>query len=103
MLESVRQQWREGARRLAAEQPDPIRYAQLCDLVTEVTAEIRRRVGQHFTLAELAAAHAEADDWVREVVRDSTPPEARAGVRDAALVGDAAFAAYARGAVDWSP
>jgi hypothetical protein len=103
MHESTRQQWREASRRLAAEKRDPIRYGQLCDLVDVVVAELRRRVGQHFTLSELASAHAGADDWVREVVRDATPAKPRAGTRDTALVGDAAFDLYARGASDWSP
>jgi hypothetical protein len=36
------------------------------------------------------------------VVR-ATPPKSRAGLRDAALVQDAAFADYARGASDYRP
>lgn len=103
VLESARQQWQDGARRLEAEAPDAARYAHLCALVEAVLAELPRRVGQHFTLADLAAAHAAGDDWIRDVVDDATPAKARAGLRDATMVGEAAFAAYARGAVDWSP
>ena len=103
VLDSARHQWGEGARRLEAERPDDVRYAQLCDLVDAVTAELRRRVGQHFTLTELAGVHGGAEDWVRDVVRDATPAKARVGIRDVALVQDAAFGAYARGALDWSP
>ena len=40
---------------------------------------------------------------MRDVVVRSTPARARAGVRDAALVQDAAFAQYARGASDYRP
>jgi hypothetical protein len=44
-----------------------------------------------------------SEDWVRDVVVRSAPPRARAGVRDTALVQDAAFAQYARGASDYQP
>ena len=103
MLESARQQWEEGSRRLGAEARDPVRYGQLCDLVDAVVAGLRRRVGQHFTLSELASAHGGADDWVRELVHDAIPEKPRVGIRDAALVEDAAFAVYSRGATDWEP
>ncbi len=103
MLESARQQWEEGRGRLAAEAADPVRHGQLCDLVAAVVSELRRRVGQRYTLGELAIAHAGADDWVRDVVDDAMPAEPRVGIGDASLVQDAAFAAYARGAGDWRP
>lgn len=103
LIESARQQWEEGSRRLADEASDAVRYRQLCDLVDAVLDELRRRVGHQFTLAELADAHSHADDWVREVVREMTPPKAKVGIRDAALVQDAAFRAYSRGAGDYTP
>lgn len=103
VIESARQQWEEGRRRIGDAASDPVRFQQLADLVGVVSAELRRRLGPHYTLAELAAAHAAADDWVREVVRDSLPEKARVGVGDSALVQDAAFAGYARGAGDWRP
>ncbi len=103
MIESARQQWEEGRRRLGAEAADPVRHGQLCDLVDAVVAVLRRQVGQHFTLSELASVYGRADDWVRELVREEAPERPRVGIHDAALVGDAAFAAYARGATDWEP
>jgi len=102
-LASARQEWEEASRRLAAEARDELRYRQLCDLVDAVVDGLRRRVGHTFSLEQLAAAHAEAEDWVREVVREGAPPRARVGVGDAALVQDAAFAVYARGAGDYRP
>jgi hypothetical protein len=60
-------------------------------------------VGQTFTLAELAYAYEGSEDWVRDVVVRSAPPRARAGIRDVALVQDAAFALYAQGASDYKP
>lgn len=103
MLESARQQWEEGSRRLGAEAGDPVRYEQLCDLVDAVVIALRRRVGRQFTLSELVSVHGGADDWVRELVRDAIPEKPHVGIRDAALVEDAAFAVYARGATDWEP
>jgi hypothetical protein len=102
-VESARQQWDDGARRLAGEVRDPARYRQLCDLVDAVVAELRRRVGQHYSLEQLAAAHRDADAWVPEVIRSNVMRQARVGTRDASLVQDAAFYAYARGAGDYRP
>ena len=102
MLETARYQWDEGRRRLESAGADTARHRHLSVLVDAVVAELRRRIGQTFTLAELAEAYEGAEDWVREVVA-STPPRARAGTRDASLVQDAAFAEYARGAIDYTP
>ncbi len=103
MLETARQQWDDGKRRLDAEGEGTARSRHLWMLVEAVVAELRRRVGQTFTLAELARAYEGSEDWVHEVVLRATPPRPRAGIRDAALVQDAAFAHYARGASDYRP
>ena len=103
MLATARHQWEEGTRRLAAEQANGVRYRQLAELVDAVLDELRRRVGQTYTLADLAAAYERAEDWVRDVVLESAPPRGAVGVRDAALVQDAAFGSYARGATDYRP
>lgn len=103
MLETARQQWEEGRRRLDSEGEDTARSRHLLALVEAVVDELRRRVGQTFTLADLARAYDGSEDWVRDVVARSTTPRARAGIRDAALVQDAAFARYARGAADYRP
>ncbi len=103
MLESARYQWEEGLRRLAAEGQETARARHLSILVDAVMDELRRRVGHTFTLAELAEAYDGAEDWAREVVVGAVQPRFRAGVRDAAVVLDAAFARYARGASDYVP
>ena len=104
MLDVARFQWEEGVRRLEAERSDAVRYRQLSALVDSVADELRRRVGQTFTLAELARAYAGAEEWVRETVVDEAPAQAaRVGVADAAVVLDAAFGRYARGASDYAP
>lgn len=100
---SARHQWEDGSRRLAAEAGDALRHRQLLDLVDAVGAELRRRLGQRFSLEDLAAVHAGAEDWVRDVVRETASPRGRAGIRDVGLVQDAAFHVYARGAVDYRP
>lgn len=103
MLETARHQWDEGRRRLEAEGEGTARSRHLLLLVDAVVAELRKRVGQSYTLADLARAYEGSEDWVRDVVVQATPPRSRAGVRDASLVQDAAFADYARGASDYSP
>jgi hypothetical protein len=102
-LPSARQQWEEGKRRLAGEGEDTARSRHLDLLVDAVVDELRRRIGQTYTLGELAGAYAGADDWVRDIIVMSLPPRPRAGVRDAAVIQDAAFARYAQGALDYSP
>ncbi len=103
MLETARYQWAEGARRLETERLEGARYRQLAALVDAVVNELRRRVGQTFTLADLAAHYGGAEDWVRDVVVREVPPRAQAGVPDTTLVQDAAFGRYARGATDYRP
>jgi hypothetical protein len=100
---SARHQWEEGKRRLAEEGLDTARSRHLSVLIDAVVDELRRRVGQRYTLADLAAAYEGAEDWVREVVVRSVGPKFRAGVRDTALVQDAAFGRYAQGASDYQP
>jgi len=102
-LPSARHQWDEGRRRLAGEGEDTARSRHLDLLVDAVVDELRRRIGQTYTLRDLAGVYDGADDWVRDVIVTSLPPRPRAGVRDAADIQDAAFARYAVGAVDYSP
>ena len=63
-------------------------------LVDAVSAELRRRVGGTFTLAELAAAYAGAERWSRAVVSEQAP--APGWPRLLSLVEAAAFHEYAR-------
>jgi hypothetical protein len=100
---SARHQWEDGRRRLAEAGEDTARSRHLLLLVDAVADELRKRVGQTFTLAELARAYERSEDWVRDVIAEAAPPKARAGVRDTALVQDAAFARYAQAAVDYDP
>jgi hypothetical protein len=100
-VESVRQEWEHGYRRFEESVRDPVLRPQLLEQLEVVTDELRKRVGQTFTLAQLVAVYARADDWVRAAVeeRDERP----GWVRTVALVQDAAFHQYQRGAVDYNP
>jgi hypothetical protein len=98
VVESARQQWATGHRRLADQAADRNLYLRLLDEVGLVLDELSRRVGQTFTLAELAEAYRESDRWLLDVLGSRS-----GGVTNLALVGDAAFHVYARGAVDYLP
>jgi hypothetical protein len=100
-LDLARQQWADGDRRIEAARPDPPRYGTLRRQVDVVIAGLRKRVGQVFTLDELAGAYDGADEWARSLIDDADPegmPSSEPGT-----VADAAFHAYARGATDYSP
>jgi hypothetical protein len=95
-VEHARQQWEEGDRRLKSHSSDPVLYDRLYRQVDTIIDELNRRLGQTFTLAELADAYRESDRWLPQVV----PP---GGAGHIALVQDAAFHRHARGAVDYVP
>jgi hypothetical protein len=96
-VENARLQWDDGYRRLREHASDRPLYQGLVAQVEVLLDELNRRVGQTFTLAELAAAYHHADRWLLEVL----PPGPSA--THVGLVADAAFHLYARGAVDYAP
>ena len=98
-IELVRQEWQEGYRRLESLRDDRSRYDVLLVQLEVVGDELRKRVGQTYTLAELAAAYRDADRWARELVEERAPT--LGWPRDLALVLAAAFHAYQRGAADY--
>jgi hypothetical protein len=100
-VESVRQEWEQGNRRLEAFAHDRARYVGLLEQVDALTDELRRRVGQTFTLAELAEAYAGAERWSRDVIAERAP--APGWPATLSVVEDAAFHRYQRGAIDYEP
>jgi hypothetical protein len=102
-LTNARQQWAEGKRQLDAAGEETARSRHLGILVDAVTAELPKRVGPTFTLAQLADVYEQSDDWVRDVVLAAMPPRSRAGIKDTVLVQDAAFALYQQSASDYRP
>jgi len=97
-VQLARRQWEEGRRRFDEDaKADP----RLLSALEVVTDELRRRVGQTYTLDELASAYDGAEAWVRAAIADFA---AFPGwPRTLTTVQDAAFHVYARGATDYRP
>jgi hypothetical protein len=100
-VELARHQWQSGDRRIESMRDDRTRYATITSHVDVVVDELRKRVGQTFTLSDLANAYDGADRWARDLIElaepDGPPPV------DASISTDAAFHRYARGATDYTP
>jgi hypothetical protein len=99
--EHVRHEWEQSARELEEHADDRRLYTRLLEQVEVVTAELRRRVGQTFTLAELERAYRDADRWAADAFGEAS--DAAAWPPTLATVVGAAFHAYARGATDYRP
>jgi hypothetical protein len=97
----ARQEWEEGSRRLEAAREDGRRYRQLLELLDLVLDELRKRVGQTYTLGELVVAYGGAERWAREVLEERAPTTR--WPRDLTIVLAAAFDAFQRGATDYEP
>jgi hypothetical protein len=100
-VELARQQWEDGRRRVERSRPGSPESGRLAREVELIVAEIRRRVGQSFTLEELASAYDGAGEWARDVLYEARPDGAPPP--ETATVTDAAFQVYARGASDYRP
>ena len=100
-IEVARQEWEEGSRRLEAARADGRRYRQLLELHELVLDELRKRMGQTYTLGELVAAYGESERWARELLEERAA--APGWPRDLTVVVAAAFDAYERGAIDYEP
>ena len=98
---SARRDWEDGYRRFLVASRDPARGDRLHTQVDAITAELRKRVGATYTLAELAATYATSERWLGETVGEHAA--APGWPRTVTLAGDAAFHRYARGAVDYEP
>jgi len=101
VIDVARREWEDGYRRFEAASRDPVAGDRLSAQLEVVTGELRRRIGQTFTLEELVALYERAEAWVRDAVSEhaATP----GWPRTLALVEDAAFHLYQRGAVDYTP
>jgi len=101
VLEITRSDWERAYRELEQQKRNPRRYRQLLRAVDAVTQALRARVGQTYSLEQLADAYSDVESWGRHAVGEHAPYDGWA--RDLALVEDAAFHAYARGALDFDP
>jgi hypothetical protein len=101
VLESTRHEWQEGHRRLQAAAGDRSRYLRLLHETEIVLGELRRRVGQTFTLEQLADAYGESDRWAQEALAVQDPAPGWPARMTTAQ--EAAFHLYSRGATDYRP
>ena len=101
VLETTRHEWQEGHRRLQAAAGDRPRYLRLLRETEIVVDELRRRIGQTFTLEELADAYGESDRWAQEALAEHDP--APGWPTRLTTVQEAAFHLYSRGAADYRP
>jgi ribonuclease HI len=101
VLEAVRREWEDGYRRFEAASRDPVVADRLSVQLEVVTSELRKRIGQTFTLEQLAVAYERADEWARQAVSELAPTPG--WPRNLVAVEDAAFHLYQRGAVDYVP
>jgi hypothetical protein len=101
VVDIVRQEWQDSYRRLQEEIRRPRTADALLAQVDVITEELRRRIGQSFTLEELADAYRGADAWSRDAVAERAP--ARGLLPLFAIVEGAAFHLYSRGAIDFRP
>ena len=100
-VELARREWEDANRELEAQAHDRARYERLLEAVEVVTDELRKRVGQTFSLGELAEAYGGADTWVRDVVGEHAPSPG--WVRWLTTVEGGAFFQYSHGATDYEP
>jgi hypothetical protein len=91
--------WQEGQRRLAA--AEPADRSAMDRVVDELVVELRRRLGGPFTTGELARLYIEqGTDWCFDVAVRVAP--SRPTAWDLTTVAGAAFALYARQAIDYT-
>jgi hypothetical protein len=101
VLDVVRREWEDGYRRFQDLSRDRVAANRLSAHLDVVTDELRKRVGQTFTLEQLAQTYQGADEWTRASVSERAPTPG--WPRTLAIVQDAAFYMYQRGAVDYAP
>jgi hypothetical protein len=90
--------WEDGQRRINEAEPAERRVLER--VTDDIYLELRRRLGGKFTTSELADYYLTAGtDWCFEVAYTSAPTSPEAW--DTGMVAGAAFARYARRAIDW--
>jgi hypothetical protein len=100
-IEISRQQWHDGYQRFIALATVPAARERLYLELETISDELRRRIGQTFTLAEAVELYDDAEHWAPEAVAERAA--VRGWARDLVIVLDAAFHLYTRAAVDYLP
>jgi hypothetical protein len=96
----AREDWNAGERALERVLADPARAPLARSVMQELDRELRRHLGQTYTLAALVKLYEDADHWAREAAQRAAP--AVGWAQDSAFA-DAACARAARRARDWKP
>jgi hypothetical protein len=99
-VQLAREDWRNGERIVERILADPARGPVATRVMRELQREVRRRLGQTYTLAALAALYADVDRWGREAAQRVAPD---IGWAHDSVFADAACARAARNARDWKP
>lgn len=100
-LDSAREDWSRGEARLVRlRRADSRRVATIDRVVTALQRDLRRTVGQTYTLLQLHAVYLSSDRWARDAAQRIAPGQSWA--QDQTIV-DAVFSQAARGALDWRP
>jgi len=97
-LEPTIQQWQAGQLRAQNVPPEQRRAVDL--VIDELVAELRRRLGGPFKVAELVALYERGTDWCTDLAYARAPGAPAAW--DARTTADAAFARYLRAATDYA-
>jgi len=97
-LENDLYQWRQGERRLLASSPE--RQRTLESVIDAIVAQLRRRLGGRFSVAELAELYELGTGWTLQTAMTVAPEAPWAW--EAGIVTDAAFARYLREAADYA-
>ena len=99
-VQLAREDWRTGERIVERMLADPTRAVIATSVMRELQRELRRRLGQTYTLATLTALYGDADRWGREAAQRVA---AEVGWAHDSVFADAACARAARNARDWKP
>lgn len=100
-IEASRQQWQDGYQRFQALVGGSAAGDRLYPQLEAISDELRRRIGQTFTLAEAVELYGSAERWATDAVAERAT--VRDWSRDLVIVLDAAFHLYIRAAVDYLP
>lgn len=100
-LDSAREDWSRGEARLARlRRADSRRVATIDRVVIALQRDLRRTVGQTYTMLELHFVYTSSDRWARDAAQRIAPGQSWA--QDQTIV-DAVFSQAVRGALDWTP
>jgi hypothetical protein len=98
MLETALHQWQDGERRLA--QTPPAQRRAVERVIERIVAELRWRLGNSFTIADLVELYDGSPAWSMGLALQAAPAEPLAWEQ---WVSDAAFYRHLRRARDWPP